>query len=135
MAEEYISDDKGRRIKRSEDKDARPLWQKHIGGGTLRLTTGYRVKYGEKFRAFEDQIPLAGREQVKKIDDGYDPTEGKAEQEAVENEPTDEGKFYMEHRGGPWWDVKSPEGRVMNNKALKMNDAEKYRDQLNGVED
>lgn len=116
----------------------KPLWIKHIGGGTIKLVgSNYRIKPNEEFRAWEEEIPLAGREQVKLLEaaDGEEATTQEEAQKILEGEPEDNGEFYVEHRGGPWYDVKTPDGVKMNDKALKQITAENYRDELNGKEE
>jgi hypothetical protein len=139
--DQWVSDAQGAR-KRKTDSDPRPLWKKHIGGGTMRLTTGYKVKFNEEFRAWEDQIPLAGREQVKKLEDGFDPEQeepqNRLDEQADERQeqPVVKNEFYLQHRGGPWYDVITPDGsKKMNTKALKAEDAQNYCDELNGKND
>ncbi|MFP4018239.1 MAG: hypothetical protein ACLFUH_03230 [Bacteroidales bacterium] len=110
-----------------------PLWEK-LGNGTMRLKTGYRVKPQERFRAKIEDIPLGGRDLVKMIEEGAIETAKKEEeqQEIAEEEQKEHGSFVVEKRpNGAWYDVKSSEGVVMNDKALRIDEAEQLRDKLN----
>jgi len=116
--------------KRNNQADPRPLWQK-LGGGTMKLKNNYRVKPNEQFRAYEDQIPYGSIDKVKKL------SKGELEEEndkQLEVETVSGDEFYVEHRSGPWYDVKSPVGQVMNDRAMKQDEADTLKKQLNGEE-
>lgn len=114
------------------ERKKKPLWVKDVGGGTFRLENGYRVKPGERFRAEESEIPSGAKDLVHLVnpEDANKTQQQKAEQEM----PKTSGEFYIKHRGGPWYDVFSPEGVQMNDKANRQEDAEKMRDELNNAE-
>lgn len=116
---------------RKNQTDPRPLWQKTIGGGTMRLRNDYRVKRNEKFRAYNEDIPRDGFRYLTKLEPGADEEiEDKKAQDILDEAITGD-RFYVDHRGGPWYDVKSPSGQVMNDKALKVDEAEKLKTELN----
>lgn len=108
------------------ERSKKPLWIKDVGGGTFRLKNGYRVKPGEKFRANEDEVPPGARDLVHLMDGKTTPKE-KEKKET----PQAKGQFRLQRKGGPYWNVVSPENIVMNDKGMKFDEAEKYKDQLN----
>lgn len=119
-----------------KDEKQYPLW-KNQGEGTFRISKNRRIKPQEKFHAPTEIIPEVFRSgskpQIVKLRPGADELleeekEQKFDKELSEAQP----KFYIEGRGGPWYDVKSAEGEAMNHKALHIDEAEKLRDQLNG---
>jgi hypothetical protein len=121
--------------KQEEDKSRLPLWIKDKGGGTFKLRNGYRVKPMEKFRAADEDIPKNHRDTITKIQEGADAIEKQEKDKALEAKLEEEKpKFYMEGRGGPWYDVKSAEGYPMNDKALKFDEADALLKKLNGEE-
>ena len=112
-----------------KQRTKKPLWIKDVGGGTFRLQNGYRVKPEERFRAKEDEIPLGARDLVHRMDEvnGVNTPQEKEKKET----PQAKGQFKLERKGGPYWNIVSPEGTVMNDKGMKYEEAEDYKDQLN----
>jgi hypothetical protein len=120
---------------RNQEDTTLPLWEK-LGGGTMRLTNNYRVKPQERFRASEDMIPVGAQDQVRLIEEGTPTQDEQEEKEEIKQEQQEgHGEFYIEGRGGPWYDVKSSEGVPMNSKALKIAEAEELKNKLNNNEE
>ena len=120
---------------RNQENVTLPLWEK-LGGGTMRLTNNYRIKPQERFRASEDMIPDGAKDQVRLIEEGTPAQDEQEEKKEIEQEQEEgHGQFYIEGRGGPWYDVKSSEGISMNGKALKIAEAEELKKKLNDNEE
>lgn len=96
-------------------------WKK-IGGGSLRLTINGRkriIKPNEKFRAALNEVPQAFRDVIIPLEDlpGSAPAPVIAGIETVYTLKTRE-------KGG-WYDVVDKNGKVLNEKALKKDVADK----------
>lgn len=96
-------------------------WQK-IGGGSLRLTIDGKkhiIKPNEKFKAGLNEVPQAFRDRIIPLDD----LPGKAPAPVITGVET---VYVLKQRGkGGWYDVVDLNGKVLNEKALKKEVAEK----------
>ena len=97
-------------------------WQK-IGGGSFRLKNRI-IKPNQKFSATEDEIPQAFRDVVVRLGDVP---------AAAETPPIKavDSSYTLKARGkGGWYDVVNSSGKVLNEKALKKEVAEKLIEDL-----
>jgi len=99
-------------------EDGEVMWQK-IGGGSFRLN-GRMIKPGQKFAAKESDIPVSFRDVVIKVGEAAQP---KPAPEILGIVPVYEVK--VRGKGGLWYDVVDQNGKVLNEKALKKDIAEK----------
>lgn len=116
-----------RRVK--PDPDA-VLWKK-TGGGSFHATINGKlriIKPNETFYAKEEEIPAAFRDVVKLVEPEKVAEIKQAYEEKVAASTAP--KFELQHRGGGWWNVVSEDGKVMNENALKKDEAEELVDNL-----
>ena len=95
------------------------------GGGIFRLASGRIIKPKQSFKAFPDEIPEAFRDTVKPMD------KDKAEvykETGIASVPDIE--FTVKSEGGGWYNVISAEGKVMNEKKLRKEDADELKEAL-----
>jgi hypothetical protein len=104
------------------ENDGTILWKK-IGGGSLRLG-GKIIKPGQTFRATVAQIPKGSRDVVV-------PLEDVREKEAPPLVVT-KSVYSLQARGKNelWFDVVDGNGKVLNEKALRKDVAEKLIEDL-----
>jgi len=100
---------------------------KQTGGGSFRLGSGKIIKPGQSFRARPDQIPLGFRDVVvaqEPIPPG--PFQSK-EAVTMIDIPGIEAKYTLASRGKSklWWDILDAKGKVLNEKGLPKEAAEK----------
>ena len=103
-------------------EDGTILWQK-TGGGTFRLPSGKIIKPTQKFRARPNEIPEAFRDTVIPLDK-VPPTPEEIAPDV--EEPT----YDLKHRGGGWYDIIDSNGKTLNEKALKQEEAEELIESL-----
>lgn len=101
------------------------IWWKKIGGGSFRPTTGRLkgkiIKSGQKFKASVDDIPEAFRDTIIPLQEI--PSSTKTPAPEVKG---DKSVYTIQARGkGGWYDVVDANGKVLNEKALKKEIAEK----------
>ena len=115
-------------MERTKKKKTDPniIWWRKIGGGTFRLANGKIIKPDQKFQAREDQIPLAHRDVVIPLD------ELPSEKEKKKPLKVKQHDYGVQHRGGGWYDVVDSNGKVLNDDAMKKDEAENYIDSLKG---
>lgn len=109
-------------MKRTTKTDGKIQWKK-IGGGSLRFGNKI-IKPGQEFWAFEEEIPLAFRDVIKPLSDLP-----KTKVEKVEAKPLE---FTLKRRSetSPWWDIIDLNGKKVNEKALRLEEANKRIDEL-----
>jgi hypothetical protein len=111
---------------KTENKEA-ILWKKE-GGGSFHANIQGRlqiIKPGQEFYAREDEIPPSFRDTIKPVDPtGKQVTVKQAEQKEKKEETKAAPKYELRHRGGGWWNVVNEDGKVINEKALKKEEAE-----------
>jgi len=101
-------------------------WRK-LGGGSFHATIGGRrriIKPNQVFEARLDEIPEAFRDMIQPLS----PAAAKAaEVTAVKEEaaPPVPVEYTLKHRGGGWYDVLDDNGKQVNEKAVKKEEAEK----------
>lgn len=109
-------------MERSKKKSNFPSWKNTGSTFRLRKNNGVRIiKPNQIFQADPADIPegirdviicLDGAQDTKQINDAKSP------------------KFILNHRGGGWYDVLNSEENSMNEEALKKEDAEALKEQL-----
>ena len=110
------------RVKTDQEKRQ---YQK-IGGGSLRLTTGKIIKPNQKFWATKSQIPKNAFDLIIPVD-GL-PVETSPEEEVVD---AVDQVYTVKSRGtGGWYDIVDQNDKVVNEKALKKDDAEQLIKEL-----
>ncbi len=115
------------RTKKPIPKGDDPLWQNVTG--TLSLK-GQNYGPGDYFRAKETQIPAMFMDSIKRVDLS-DPVEAKEVLPPPEIDPDQEVKPYgMIRTSVGWYNVVGPDG-VVNEKALRKNEAEMLMKKLN----
>jgi len=89
-------------------------------GGTLRV-----IKPNQRFMASPDQIPESFKDLIK-------PVEAFTEDQLPEVVETTPLKYELQQRGetGPWWDIVDSQGKVVNEKALRLDAANKFITEL-----
>jgi hypothetical protein len=103
-------------VKIGDENSANFVKFKKIGGGSL-LLRGRIIKPNEVFEADPEIIPKAFMNTLI-------PLEGNIKKKMdVEEEDVDLG-YALHHRGGPWWDVVDKQGKPINEKAMRIKDAE-----------
>jgi len=100
----------------------KPYWQKK-GGGAFRFQ-GQRIKRDQIFQAYESEIPKAFRDNIKKVDANGQDLERKKAEAAKKQDPQ------IVRRAGAWWDVYDTKGKKVNERALRIKDAQKIYDLL-----
>jgi len=98
------------------------LW-KHIGGGILRLNDGRKIKMGETFLAYPNEIPKSFQDTNISLETTVDPG------------GTDFVKvvYKVEKRGNSnWFNVVNSSGKVVNDKALRKSEAFELVKKLEG---
>ena len=111
-------------MERTKGTEEKRTWRKE-GGGTFRMGNGKIIKPKQIFKAYESEIPKGFRDIVIAVGDLPE-----KEQEKIRN--VNAPVFSLVHRGGGWFNVTSSEGKIMNDKALKKDEAEKLIEALTG---
>ena len=106
-----------------KDPDA-ILWKK-TGGGPVHANIGGRVvivKPGQQFLAREDEIPMAFRDTIIPVD----PVKAAAKKQEVEKVEAAAAapSYFLQERGGNWYDVVNSDGKIQNEKAMRKPEAE-----------
>jgi len=118
-------------------KKKREWFIKDVGRGSFRLTNGKKVKPNEKFLAFEEDIPDAHRDLIHKLDGSDYGEQAKEEKEEVEQEDQQTaeqtGQYYKHQRENApgWYDVFDPQGKRVNEGAVRENEADQWVESLN----
>lgn len=100
---------------------------KKISGGSLYINK-QRVKKGETFEAYPEQIPEPFRSQLIRLDGvTMKNTPSVEEKPPVENETPG---YVLRHRGAGWWDIYDKFDKKINQDALRKADAEKLLEEL-----
>ena len=89
-------------------------WKK-LGGGSFRLRSGRIIKPNQTFDASPDEIPAAFRDIVVPVTPL--PPAPKLDVQA--------GAYQLRHRGSNWYDILDGQGKVVNEKALRQDEARK----------
>ena len=107
-----------------EREDGSIMWKK-VGGGSLRLN-GKIIKPGQTFRAHPDAIPEAFKDLIIPLEKVI----AKDEPPIVVNKAT----YNIVSRGKSktWFDVVDGNGKILNEKALSKETAQKLIDDING---
>jgi len=110
------------RTNKPEVNENKPYWKKK-GGGAFHFQ-GQRIKRDQIFQAHEHEIPKAFRDVIKKIDAKGQDLEKKKIEAAKKQDPQ------MLRRVGAWYDVFDTKGKKVNERALRIKDAQKIYDLL-----
>jgi hypothetical protein len=114
-------------------------WEK-IGGGIFKFK-GRKIRRGERFTAYEDEISKGIRDVVKMIGpvEKENPVENpfvrKVEPKAADTNPkaTDKPSKFVIRKQGGWCNIYNVEtNKKMNSSALRQKDAEEYLKGLEG---
>jgi len=106
----------------SETEEAKTISWKKLGGGSFRLATGRIIKPNQIFDATEAEIPKAFRDVVVPVK----PLPPEPKLEVVS------GGYSVRHRGSNWYDVMDGQGKTLNEKALRQDDARRLIESLTG---
>lgn len=99
---------------------------KEDGKGRIKKITRRRIKENERFKACEMDIPEAFRDNIKPLDGDISITEAVNKSKTVERKVT----YTVESRGGGWYNVVDVQGKIVNDKALKVEDAKQLKEEL-----
>ena len=123
-----------------------------LGGGSMRISKTRRIKSGQIFEAYENEIPKSQMRFVEKVE-GLTPTQvetnpPKGKQtidlkeskdkktivpENVSNEQAPQPEIKRRTPTGQWYDVLDGNGVKVNKHAVRLSDAEKLLDELLNV--
>jgi len=110
----------------AKPEEGKVLWKK-IGGGSFML--GNRIiKPGQTFWAFPHEIPKSFRDVVISSDpNAVFEAEAKKDKEVVKSSEVKKLEFKIQPRKNSklWYDIVDSEGKILNEKALKKEAAEK----------
>lgn len=110
-------------MERKNKSNGKVLFKK-VKGGSLYFEKK-RIKPGQTFEAFPQDIPEAFKDQLVELED-------KSVEKPVKTEVEKESPGYqLKHRGAGWWDVVDKFGKQINDDALRKTDAEEF---LSGLE-
>lgn len=93
---------------------------KRLGNKSFRMANGRIIKPGQIFEATEEEIPKAFRDLIVLA-------------EPAPPEPSlsvSSAGYQIRHRGSNWYDILDPQGKVVNEKALRQDEARKMLDDL-----
>jgi len=89
------------------------------------------IKPNQKFWAYPYELPAGARDVIISLDDGV--PLAKLTEAEVETPPEVESHDYkLDHRGGGWYNVLDSNEKVVNENALKKEEAEELIGQLEG---
>ena len=94
-------------------------WKK-LGGGSFRMANGRIIKSNQIFDAKQEDIPVAFRDVVVPVN----PLPADRPLEVVQ------GAYSIKSKGPGWYDVVDSLGKVINEKSLRREDAEKLLESL-----
>ncbi len=104
-----------------DDTGLKLIWWRKTGGGSFRGLKGRIIKPNEKFQAYEHEIPKSFRDVIIPLQTIPSTTKSPAP-EVKGVDPV----YTVKARGkGGWYDVVDANGKVLNEKALKKEVAEK----------
>lgn len=83
------------------------------------------IKPGQVFTARLDEIPAAFRDVIKPVD--ADDVKTITEEKTV---PAPELEYSVRHKGSAWYDVVNKDGKVLNDKSLRKEQAEELVESL-----
>lgn len=105
-----------------ETKEGLLHWQK-VGGGSLRMQ-GKIIKPKETFWAAKDDIPEIFQKTLILLDDSPKPPV--VRRRRLKEEPV----YKLEEKGGGWYNIVDNAGKVINEKALRIEDAKNLLESL-----
>ena len=98
------------------------LWKK-IGAGSFRMANLKYIKPGQIFEATEEEIPVAFRDLIVRVDGDASPSPVEVEKK-LDDVAKEASEYTLKARGGGgWYDVVDINGKVVNEKALKQDAA------------
>ena len=114
-------------MKRTKDKTEGKVHFQKVGRGSMRLKYGKLIKPNEKFWAFEWQVPRGSMDLLTRLDDSP-PVQPLPEETPVVIEETE---FTLETLAGGWFNILDADGKKINEKSLRKDDAEEHLKTLN----
>lgn len=87
-------------------------WKK-TGGGSFRMASGKIIKPNQVFWAREEDIPQGFRDVIIPLTEIPQDDVGPVSKE-----------YTLKHRGAGWYDIEDGTGKVLNEKALRVKEAE-----------
>lgn len=124
-----------KKVKKNNDEAALPsgvFWWRKIGGGSFHTTINGKVKIikpNQRFAAREEEIPDGFRDVVVPADEK---TAKILEKNATETRPTQKLEYFINHRGGGYYDVLDKNNKRQNTKSLRQEDAQALVENLVG---
>lgn len=111
-------------------EDGKILWKKNGGGSAILRIDGNkrRIKPGETFLAYPEEIPLAFRDVIVPLDGNPIKFVTEDEKPVKVVSPA----YTLRPRGNSktWWDVVDAQGKVLNEKGLTKEIAERFKADL-----
>jgi hypothetical protein len=108
------------------DLDEEEIWWRKTGGGTHRLKRKGKplkiIKPNQKFKARPSEISEGLRDIII-------PLQNLPEEKPL---PVIPAGYSLKYKGSGWYDVVDGDDKVMNEKSLRLNDAQKLIDSLTG---
>lgn len=123
-----------KRVKKNKDEKPLPtgvFWWRKIGGGSFHTTINGKVKIikpNQRFAAKPEEIPEGFRDVVVPADEKASEVLAKAET----SKPTQKLEYYLNLRGGGYYDVLDKNHKRQNEKALRKEAAEELVKKLVG---
>lgn len=96
-------------------------WKK-LGGGSFRLASGKIIKPNQVFEAYPEDIPVAFRDRVVPVNPDDLPQEYPLE--------VVKANYQVIFKSPGWYDVVDGNGKVVNEKRLRSEDAKRLVEQL-----
>jgi len=113
----------------SDPNEGKLLWRKTAG--TFRLPDRRIIRAGDTFWASLEEIPVSFRDTIVAVDQGeYDIVTGAVPAEKIEAVKLTYTKQKREE--GNWWDILDGQGKIINEKALREDQADDYLKSLLG---
>jgi len=109
-------------MKRTKSKDV--LWWRKIGGGSLHIRIDGKmkiIKENQKFPARAEEIPQVFRDVIKPLNH-VELENVEKKQQSIDVKKL---KYTVKSKGGGWFDVVDASGKVVNEKALRQEAADK----------
>lgn len=114
-------------MKRTKDKTEGKVHFQKVGRGSMRLKNGKLIKPNQKFWAFEWQVPQGGKDLLIRLDDSP-PSTPLPEETPVK---AVEAEFTLDALAGGWFNILDADGKKINEKSLRRDEAEEHLKTLN----
>lgn len=102
------------------------------GGGSLRLKDGRTIKPNEKFNARLELIPMSFRDSIEEVQPRARASKSASEEESQAEADAQKEEYTVEARQNApgFYDVKDSSGKLLNEKALRKEDADALKEDL-----